>query len=175
MPSGLARKGGWTISTNTVSPRKPNGSMPCGRGRRRATGGAMRLARITPTAMAAEARGIVSRRHRSLPLSRTPSGSITQRVTCGSGSRTVGMIITGVRRAMAHNGERSIAVIATGVWPVAAPGSTYRGTYVRPAVSGTRQTPGTATLVSVLPSTWINPLHFVLLLFVGYSGRAGGI
>jgi len=87
------------------------------------------------------------------------------------------MITMKAPRVMAWPGSNK-GMIAAGVWSAAAPGSTDRGTYVRPTVTGTRLTPGSATLVFVLPRT-IDPLFFVLLHFAVFcaarDGRAGDI
>jgi hypothetical protein len=111
----LTRKGRWTISTDIVSPRKPNGNTLRGRGRRPATGGVTSLERTMPTATVVVASGTVSRRRRWVRSSRTPLASTTCSVTRGNGSKIVGMRITTTRPKTVRPGESNKAVIAPGV------------------------------------------------------------
>jgi TIR domain-containing protein len=142
-------------------PRR-SGSMQPGREQRLPIGGAMRLGRTAPTALAAAAGGMTSRQRRWARSRRTPGGCMTQRATCGSGYRIATMTVTKVHQRTVQRGRRAGVPCACSV---AVPGATGRGTCARRAGAGASRTTGTTSLGFVSPRMSISPFFFILFPF----------
>jgi hypothetical protein len=137
--------------------------MPLAPDRRPNIRGGTTSARTMPTAMAAKASGMASRRPRSALSRPTPSVFSTCTAMSGNGSRTVGTRIARGHRKTAVRGLAPPTMV--GGWCAAGPGTSIRTACARPAAAGS--TPSTGSTLWGSGSAGRLPLKSLLLYLRG--------